>query len=378
MRQAAGLRRLITVGLMQKQGGLASLFCFGRRCLWPLTLLLLGGCASLPYYTQALAGQIELSRKARPVQDVITAPDTPPATIQRLKWATLMRDFASRELYLPDNASYRNYADLQRPYVVWNVVATPEFAFTPKTECFPIAGCLSYQGFFDQPMAQQHAQQLQQQGYDVWLYGVSAYSTLGWIDDPLLNTFTRYSDINMARLIFHELAHQVVYVQDDSAFNEAFATAVELEGTKRWIDAYGTPAQRQQLQQSEQGRELFRGLLANTRQQLETLYAQPLPVEEKRRQKAQQLEALASSYRQLQQESPHTKGYDHWFQPLPNNAHFASLATYHRLVPAFQALLQQAGNEWPRFYQQVKQLAQQPRAEREQQLQALLDSGKRP
>lgn len=378
MRQVAGLRRLITVGLMQKQGGLASLFCFARRRLWPLALLLLGGCASLPYYTQAAAGQIELSRKARPVQDVITAPDTPAATIQRLKWATLMRDFASRELHLPDNASYRNYADLQRPYVVWNVVATPEFAFTPKTECFPIAGCLSYQGFFDQQMAQQHAQQLQQQGYDVWLYGVSAYSTLGWIDDPLLNTFTRFSDINMARLIFHELAHQVVYVQDDSAFNEAFATAVELEGAKRWIDAYGTPAQQQQLQQSEQGRELFQGLLANTRQQLEALYAQHLPVEEKRRQKTHQLEALALSYRQLQQEKPAAKGYEHWFQPLPNNAHFVSLATYHRLVPAFQVLLQQADNNWPRFYQQVKQLAGQPKAEREQQLQTLLDSGKRP
>jgi predicted aminopeptidase len=182
----------------------------------------------------------------------------------------------------------------------------------------------------------------------------------------------------MARLIFHELAHQEIYVQDDSAFNEAFATAVELEGAKRWINRYGNPQLQQQLQQSEQGRELFQGLLTQTRQQLEALYAQPLPVEEKRRQKAQQLEALALSYQQLKQHRPDAGGYDHWFQPLPNNAHFVSLATYHRLVPAFQALLQQADNNWARFYQQVKQLARQPRAEREQQLQALLDSGKRP
>lgn len=373
MRQAAGLRRLSAeLSVAAKKGGRASLFILA------LPLLALGGCASLQYYGQAAAGQIELSRKARPLEDVIMAPDTPPSVAERLRWAMLMRDFASSELHLPDNASYRSYADLQRPYVLWNVVAAPEFSFEPKIDCFPIAGCLAYRGFFDQAAAQLHAERLRQQGYDVWLYGIAAYSTLGWIDDPLLNTFIRYADVDIARLMFHELAHQVVYVQDDSGFNEAFATTVELEGGKLWIARYGNSRQQQQLQLGERRRAAFHSLLADARQELEALYRQPLNVEQKRTQKDHLLRQLAQRYQQFKQQWQQYSGYDHWFQPLPNNAWFVSLATYQRLVPAFQRLLQQNDGDWRRFYQEVQALAQMPRAERDIRLQSLLSASKAP
>ena len=349
------------------KGGLASLFVL-------LAAQLLSGCASLQYYGQAVAGQIELSRKARPLEDVIMAPDTPPSVAERLRWAMLMRDFASSELQLPDNASYRSYADLQRQYVLWNIVAAPEFSLEAKTDCFPIAGCLAYRGFFDQSAAQRHAEQLQQQGYDVWLYGIAAYSTLGWIDDPLLNTFIGYSDSDMARLIFHELAHQVLYVPDDSGFNEAFATAVELEGVQQWLTRYGSARQQQQLQLGEQRRSAFHALLADTRSQLETLYRQPLDITHKREQKQALLQQLAQRYRQFRQQWHGYSGYDYWFQPLPNNAWFVSQATYQRLVPAFRQLLLQSGHDWQRFYRTAAELGQLPRAERERRLQALLVS----
>lgn len=349
------------------KGGVASLFVL-------LAALLLSGCASLRYYGQAAAGQIELSRKARPLEDVIMAPDTPRPVAERLRWAMLIRDFASAELHLPDNASYRSYADLQREYVLWNIVAAPEFSLEPKIDCFPIAGCLAYRGFFDQSAAQRHAEQLQQQGYDVWLYGIPAYSTLGWIDDPLLNTFIGYSDSDMARLIFHELAHQVVYVQDDSGFNEAFATAVELEGVKQWLTRYGSAWQQQQLQLSEQRRSAFHALLADTRRQLEALYRQPLDTAPKRQQKQALLQQLAQRYQQFKQQWHDYSGYDYWFRPLPNNAWFVSQATYERLVPAFRQLLLQSGHDWPRFYRAAAELGRLSRAERERRLEALLAS----
>ena len=357
---------------------MASLFLWHWQIPCLLALLALGGCSNLPYFAQAVAGQIELGHKQRPVADVISAPDTPPVLAERLRWAWQMRDFASTELHLPDNNSYRQYADLQRNYVVWNVVATPEFAFTPTTQCFPLAGCLPYQGFFDKHMAEEHAQQLRQQGHDVWLYGVSAYSTLGWLDDPLLNTFTRYGEISMARLMFHELAHQQVYVKDDSAFNEAFATAVELEGTQRWIARYGSAQQAKQLQQGERSRTLLQPLLDDARRELERLYAQPLTLDEKRQAKQAYLQRLADNYRQTKQQQSLAGVYDHRFQPLPINAYFASLATYHRLVPAFRQLLRQCQQNWPCFYQQVRQLAAHPKPERDRQLAQLMDSGKTP
>lgn len=375
MRQVAGIRCLsIELPVATNKGGMASLFVLAARLLGGFCLLALSGCASLDYYRQAAAGQIELDRKARPLEDVIMAPDTPRDVVERLRWAMLMRDFASKELHLPDNASYRNYADLQRKYVLWNVVAAPEFSFEPKIDCFPIAGCLAYRGFFAQDAARRHAETLRHQGYDVWLYGVSAYSTLGWLNDPLLNTFIRYNDVDMARLIFHELAHQVVYLPDDSAFNEAFATAVEQEGIQRWLLRYGTETQRRQLQLAEQRRSAFHALLAETRQQLEQLYRQPLDPQAKRREKTVRLQQLAQRYQQFKQQWQQFGGYDHWFQPLPNNAWFVSLATYHDLVPAFRQLLRQNDHDLPRFYRAAAGLGQLPKAERKRQLAALLVS----
>lgn len=354
---------------MTRKGGMASLFVL-------LAAMLLNGCAGFDYYSQAVSGQIGLDYRARPVIDVLSAPDTPGSIAERLRWAMQIRDFASHTLQLPDNASYRNYVDLQRPYVLWNVVAAPEFSLTARSECFPFAGCVAYRGFFSRQQAGQYADTLRHQGHDVWLYGISAYSTLGWLDDPLLNTFIHHGNVAMARLMFHELAHQQVYVKDDSGFNEAFATAVELEGTRQWLAQFGTQAQQQQMQQTQQRQKHFQQWLLGYRQQLQQLYASSITDIEKRAAKARLMQALAADYRKMQQQWQGYAGYEHWFQPLPNNAHFASLATYHQWVPAFHHLFEEHAGDWAGFYQSVRKLAKMPREQRQQRLMQLQQRGK--
>ena len=201
------------------------------------------GCTTLPYYAQAVDGQIEILRKAQPINAIVADPNTDKALKNTLSRVILLRKFASRTLKLPDNESYMNYADLKRPYVVWNVYATHEFSTKLKEWCFVGAGCVEYRGFFSKEEAGHFAEELRNKGYDVHVGGIRAYSTLGWFDDPVLNTFIGFSEIQLARLIFHELAHQIVYVRDDTEFNESFATMVELEGTRRWLASNGTSEQ---------------------------------------------------------------------------------------------------------------------------------------
>src|SRR5687767_14758623 len=201
-----------------------------------LCLALIAGCQSLAYYTQAIGGHLKVLAQARPVEDWLTDPATPPELKERLQTARRIREFASKTLKLPENNSYLAYADLERPYVVWNVFAAPEFSVEPRAECFPFAGCVSYRGFYSEHDARRHAEKLRAAGYDVYVGGVPAYSTLGWSDDPLLSTFIRYPDAQLARLVFHELAHQLVYAKNDTTFNESFAVAVEEEGVKRWLE----------------------------------------------------------------------------------------------------------------------------------------------
>jgi len=317
----------------------------------------LAGCETLAYYSQAVSGHLDLMSRAQPVEKVLADARTPQPLRDRLALARSIRDFASRELKLPDNASYRSYADLGRAYAVWNVVAAPEFSLEPVRSCFPVAGCVAYRGFFARQDAERHAQSLQAQGNDVFVYGVPAYSTLGRFDDPLLSTFIRYPDAEFARLVFHELAHQVVYLKDDSTFNESFAVAVEREGVRRWLAAAGREAELRAWLQGQQRGEEFVRLLEVARERLARLYALRLAPEAMRARKRGELKALKENYLALKGAWGGYAGFDRLLEPEPNNALLASFATYTQLVPAFERLLAGEGGDLERFYARVRELA---------------------
>ncbi|WP_460536367.1 aminopeptidase [Chitinimonas naiadis] len=335
-------------------------------------LLSLSGCSSLAYLGQAANGQSEVLRNARPIDEVIADPATAPALADKLRLAQRLRLFAVQELKLPDNASYTRYADLGRPYALWNVVSTPALSLKPVLSCFPIAGCLAYRGYYSEADAKSYAAERRAAGDDVFLYGVAAYSTLGWFSDPLLNTTARYDEASLARLIFHELAHQLIYIKDDSAFNEAFATAVELEGYERWLRREGDERSLAGYQREEQQRQAFRQLMETGRRQLAELYEGAGSVVAKQQSKADIQAGLVQDYRNLKQALSATSwGYDQWFQPAPNNAHFVALATYHEKVPALRALFRQQGGDFAAFYEAVRLLGQKNRAARDETLAAL-------
>lgn len=342
-----------------------------RRVFLLAAVLALSGCGNLGYYWQSVGGQFEVWQREVPIERLLADPELDPQLKAQLERALRIRDYASRELGLPDNRSYRAYADLARPFVVWNVFAAPEFSIEAKQWCFPFAGCVGYRGYFSEAEARAHAQTLAAEGYDVHVGGVPAYSTIGWFADPVLNTFVRYPEPELARLLFHELAHQVVYVRDDSMFNESFATVVEQAGVARWLAAQGSAEDRLRFAQLQRFRADFRALVTHARSDLAALYAGPASPEEKRRRKAEVFAAMKQTYAAQRQDWGGFAGYDRWFaQPL-GNAHIASVAIYTRQVPAFQALLRQHGDDLPKFYAAVRELAALPRAERNARLAAL-------
>ncbi len=336
----------------------------------------LWGCSTLGYYGQAVGGHLDLLQRSRPVADWLADESTPAALRERLRLSQQMRDFAVTELHLPDNRSYRSYADLGREAVVWNVVAAPELGLALKTWCFPLMGCVGYRGTFERGPADALAAELQAQGWETRVYGVPAYSTLGWTNwlggDPLLNTFLDWPAPELARLLFHELAHQVVYVGDDTGFNESFATAVERLGGRRWMAQHASAAQRQADALQAQRREDFRALTARTRTRLQAVFDDGTLTEaDKRARKAEVMTLLRSEYAALKA-GPWQgyAGYDNWVAAA-NNASFAVQAAYNAQVPAFEALFQREGADFPRFYAAVRALAARPKAERDAQLQAL-------
>ena len=333
--------------------------------------LLLGGCGNFSYYLQSVGGQLEIWRREAPIERLLEDPAIAPPLKAQLQRALRIREYASRELGLPDNRSYRAYADLARPFVVWNVFAAPEFSTEPRQWCFPVAGCVNYRGYFSEAEARAHAREMAAAGNDVYVGGVPAYSTIGWFADPVLNTFIHYPEPELARLLFHELAHQVVYVQDDTMFNESFATVVEQAGIARWLTTHGSAADRQRFAQLQRFRADFRVLVTDTRAALAVLYAGTATPAEMRRRKAELLAALKTQYQQRKLDWEGFAGYDRWFaQPL-GNAHLASVAIYTQQVPAFQALLAQQGGDLPRFYAAVRELAALPKAVRHARLAAL-------
>lgn len=334
-------------------------------------LMLAGGCTNLGYYLQSVSGQLDIWRREQGIEDVIRDPATSAPVREKLARVVEIRDFASHELKLPENRSYRRYADLERRFVVWNVFATPEFSVRPVQWCFMFAGCVGYRGYFDKTEADRFAARLADRGHDVFVGGVPAYSTLGWFADPVLNTFIHYPETEIARIIFHELAHQVVYVKDDSVFNESFAVSVEAEGVRRWLDRNGNERQRADFERAQRFRAEFASLIENYRDKLETLYGTELPAAAMRTRKAALLHELAAEYERLKTSWGGYAGYDQWFAQKPNNAQLASVAIYAQQVPAFQALLQQEGGDLKRFYTAVKELAALPKDERSARLKTL-------
>jgi predicted aminopeptidase len=351
-------------------------------------LIFLTGCADTRYYWQSVSGHLQMLQAAKPVEQWLADAHTPAALKDRLALAQRIRQFAVTDLALPDNASYHRYADLQRRSVVWNVVAAPELSLTLKTWCFPVTGCVGYRGYFSEADARAEAEKLKGEGLEVSVYGVPAYSTLGWMNwaggDPLLNTFINYPEGELARMIFHELAHQVLYVKDDTMFNESFATAVERLGGARWLAEHAADAARGDYAAFDARRQQFRALALGTRMRLQAIYeknvANVAPAPDKYAQIAMKKEAMQTfrdEYEKLKASWGGYSGYDPWVANA-NNASFGAQAAYDELVPGFEALFAQQGgqpgapsaSQWKRFYDAVRQLADLPAVQRASALKA--------
>jgi predicted aminopeptidase len=314
--------------------------------------VLLCGCETTSYYAQAVSGHLSVMRAARPLETWLADPATPIDLRSRLETARRIREFASRDLGLPENGSYGSYADLGRAYVAWNVYAAPVFSVEAKQECFPITGCVSYRGFFSEEEARRHAEKLRLAGNDVYLGGVPAYSTLGWFDDPLLSTFIRYPDAQLARLLFHELAHQQVYARDDTTFNESFAVAVEEEGVRRWLRAQDREADLAAFRAMQVRKRELASRVEAIRRNLENVYKSNVSQGEKRKAKAEEFAKLRAEYGAI-------------VPAEPNNAFLVSISVYTQMVPGFERLLAQSGGNLQAFYARVGELAKADKTARD-------------
>src|SRR3984885_10764846 len=322
-----------------------------------LIVATLPGCA-IGYFTQAAQGQWRLLRARRPIEQVIADPASSEELKGRLRLVQDARDFAVADLKLPDNRSYRSYSDLKRPYVVWNVVAAPEFSVEPQRWCFPFTGCLSYRGYFRENDARKMAAALAVRGNDVMVGGVTAYSTLGHFADPVLNTMLRYGDLELVSTIFHELAHQLIYVRGDTVFNESFAVSVEQEGLRRWLAARGRSLELQDYLERRRAEQLMVGAFADGRRRLAALYAlpPPLPIDQRRARKREILDATGAQVQAVERQQKLRTGYDKWIADGLHNAHLASIGTYFDCVPGFERLLAANGGNLPAFYAKVRNM----------------------
>ena len=324
----------------------------------------LTGCGSIRYYGQLISGQIVILNNRQPIRQLLAKPDVPEKLKQKLTLVLDIRTFAKDELFLPIKDQYLSFVELERPFAVYNIYATPEFSFSPKTWCYPIIGCAVYRGYFSKEDAFDYAGQLRKQKYDVYIGGVVAYSTLGWFDDPVLSTFINLSDTKLAALIFHELSHHLLYVPDDSTFNESFATAVEQESLRRWLINKNRLKAYVDYMTEYRRRQQFIELVLKYRKKLETLYAKDLPVLKKRHAKAAEFENLKADYRLMKKEWGGYSGYDGWFNRKMNNAQLLTVSTYNDLVPGFLKLLQSCNGNLKAFYKKCQDLSKKPKKER--------------
>ncbi len=340
-----------------------------------LMLLILCLPMTACYYVQAASGHWQVMKKREPVEEVIQNPNTSPELASRLLLLGEARDFSVDVLELPDNNSYRTYADLERDYVVWNVFAAPEFSFEPKQWCFPVAGCVSYRGYFKAGDATRESQRLADDGYDVAVGGVAAYSTLGNFSDPILSTMMHWDDIDLVALLFHELAHQVVYVKGDTAFNESFATAVEEVGVQRWLTSRG---EERLMSDYMAGRELQQSLLTlitAARDDLELVFASEVTDDIKRDRKKQRLAVLSND---IAAELKHRgKTGSSWSSGDLNNARLISTTLYEGWLPSFRAIYARCEQQMQCFFAAAEELADMEPPERQAALSARDLLGKR-
>lgn len=332
-------------------------------------MLSLSACSTIGYYGHLAQGEYALLSARRPIERVLEDPAADATLKARLRLAAQARDFASTRLGLPRNASYTQYADLERPYATWNVYAAPEFSVGAHEQCYPLVGCLAYRGYFDRKRADAEAARLGAQGYDTWVGGSAAYSTLGWFADPILNTMLRWDDDELAGTIFHELAHQRLFVKGDTEFNESFATFVQREGLREWRVARDLPPRGDA---DEARADEFERLVLDARERLRALYAEPLADADKRERKREEIERLRADYYRLRDARWHgAKLYDDWIGGAINNAKLLPFGLYHRWVPAFAALFAQ-GADWPAFYDAAAKIARLDAGAREAALTKLL------
>jgi predicted aminopeptidase len=315
---------------------------------------------------------MELLEKRRPIDSVISDPSVDERVRQNLEMIQEARAFAVRELLLPDNDSYSEYADLGRPYALWNVFATPAYSLEPKQWCYPFVGCISYRNYFSQLPAQAYADSLQEQGYDVYVAGVPAYSTLGWFDDPVMNTMMHWQDYDLVGTLFHELTHQKFYIPGDTVFNESLARAVEQEGLRRWMAQHkDSRSYRQYLQESAREREFIQ-LVLGAREKLSALYASGLSEQAMFPAKLDIFRQLRRDYLELRTQWDGYDAYDRWMLSGVNNAKVQSVATYHDYLPAFNKILQQQQGDLADFYRQIESLMEMDTPERRAYLRAVM------
>lgn len=337
-----------------------------------LLMFSVSACSSLSYYGQAIGGQMELLQKSRPIPSVISDLSVDEQVRRRLQMIQQARVFAVRELFLPDNDSYSDYADLGRPYVLWNVFVTPAYSLEPKQWCYPFVGCMSYRNYFSRIDAQAYADALQAQGYDIYVAGVPAYSTLGWFDDPVTNTMMHWQDYDLVGTLFHEMAHQKFYIPGDTVFNESLARAIEQEGLRRWMMQHQHSQEYQRyLQESEYELEFIR-LVLTTREKLSTLYNSGLPQGAMFTAKLDTFRQLRRDYLALREQWGGYDAYDKWMLSGVNNAKIQSLATYYDYLPAFNRILRQQHGGLVGFYQEIRRLMEMDMPSRRAYLQQLL------
>lgn len=311
------------------------------------------GCSTIEYYTQSVKGQFEIIQKSVPLDQLLVKRNLPEKIRTQLADVREIRNFATSDLGLPDNNSYRRYADLGREYVVWNVFASPELAMENREWCYLIIGCLGYRGYFAKNDAIKLSTELEDQGYDVFVGGVSAYSTLGWFADPVLNTMLHWDTTYLAKVIFHELAHQKVYIKNDTDFNEAFADTVALTGVERWLKKYGSPQSIAEFNQKQAREDIFVDLVLRYRKRLDVLYHSSLDDKIKLQRKNVILQEMVNEYQKVRSSWGNDTTYDTWFAMGINNAKLMAVVTYRQLVPAFKKFLQATGNNLDLFYKLI-------------------------
>lgn len=309
------------------------------------------------FYAQGFRGGLQILRQRQPIEKILEDPSTSAELTRQLRAVTEARDFAIRRLALPDNGSYSHYTPLEKPFAVWNVVATPELSTDPVLWCFPFAGCVSYRGYFRQERAERFAANLEEEGFDVQVSGATTYSTLGWFKDPVLSTFVDLPPPNLAGVLFHELAHQRFYLKGDTVLNESFATVVEEEGVRRWLESRDADDQWPAYREARARQQQVDALLRRCRDELREAFQAPSPDAVKRRRKEEVFRKLQAAYASLRESWDGYSGYDGFFRQDLNNAHLAAVGAYTDRVPALRSLLDACAGDFPCFYQEMESLA---------------------